>query len=677
MSWLPAFTNWQIAALAAAVAIPALLVLYFLKLRRREMPVSSTILWKKAIQDLQVNAPFQRLRRNLLLFLQLLLLALLILALAKPVANVTPTPGKTTVILIDRSASMSAKSADGKSIRLDEARRRAKELVNAMPRDATAMVIAFDDTPEMMQPWTSDANLLRNAIDRVKPTDRKTRLKLAYQLAEAKLFFIPEQNRSNVEPPDVRVFSDGRALDANELSIKSPVTLERVGDEGGAPNVAVVALSAKRNYERPTQVQVFARLANFGPEPVSSSVELTVDGQPVQTGSSNKVFLLPERWSADQRQKYIASSGNTSPPDSVEFQLDLTESAVVKVEQTRKEGDALAADDAAQVVVPPPKQLSVLLVTDGNYFLELVMRSQPQLAKMDVMSPVAFEENKPKGYDVYVFDRYKPKELPDSGNFMHFGVVPDGLRVKAVRDPNGAPVMLDYPENAATVLDWRRDHPIMRGPSFGHMWVSQSMKLDVPLDSEVLIDGMKGPLVVLHREKGAVHVITAFDILNSTLPIPPDSQHFVLFVYNALEYLAVGSDMDVRQTLEPGSTPRIPRSALMKGAEPIKKLTLIDPNGAKIPLTVPEAGDFALPGLEHVGVYQTDPPIPQYERMAVNLLDANESNLVPSNTAPGGNPDAVEKGSGKVRRDLWRYFVMAGIGMLFVEWWVYTRRVHL
>src|SRR3954451_15199695 len=100
MSWFPHFLSPLAAMVAAGIAVPSLLIFYFLKLRRREMAVSSTLLWKKAIQDLQVNSPFQRLRKNLLLLLQLLLLALLCLALARPVANYTPGAGKMTVILI-------------------------------------------------------------------------------------------------------------------------------------------------------------------------------------------------------------------------------------------------------------------------------------------------------------------------------------------------------------------------------------------------------------------------------------------------------------------------------------------------------------------------------------------------------------------------------------------------
>jgi hypothetical protein len=674
MSWFPAFLNWKVASIAAAVAIPALLVLYFLKLRRREMPVSSTILWKKAIQDLQVNAPFQRLRRNLLLFLQLLLLALLLLALAKPVANVTPTAGKTTVILIDRSASMSALNADGKTTRLDEAKRRAKELVDSMQRGATATVIAFDDTPEMMQGWTGDPALLRTAIDNVKPSDRKTKLKLTYQLAEAKLFFVPDQMRSIVTPPDVRVFSDGKVLDAGELSIKAPVTLERVGNDQTG-NVAIVALSAKRNYERPTQVQVFARLANYGPEPVASSVELTVDGQPVrQTGSVNQVYLYPDRWTDDKRQEESAKAGARKPSESVEFQLDLTESAVIRVEQTKREGDALKADDVAQVIVPPPKQLSVLLVTDGNYFLERVLKSQKQLEKMDTMSPLFYEENKPAKYDLYVFDRYKPRFMPQAGSFIDVGVVPDGLKVKADRDANGAPVMLDYLQYPSSVLDWDRDHPILRGWSMNSLKANETLKLDVPLDAHVIIDGLRGPLMVLDREGKSTHLLIAFDLLESNWPL---QHNYAAVWYNMLEFLAAGSDINVRESYEPGSTPKIARTSLMKGDTPIKQLTLIDPAGIPMTLQVPEGSDFALPALNKVGIYKTDPPIPQFERMAVNLLDSNESNLVPADSAPGGKAEDVQKGTGKVRRDLWRYFVMGGIAMLFVEWWVYTRRVHL
>ena len=122
------FLSPMTALIAAGITVPLLVSLYFLKLRRRRVTISSTLLWKKAIQDMQVNAPFQRLRRNLLLLLQLLVLAALLIALARPTLRGMAQPGDRMVILIDHSASMNA--TDISPTRLDESKKRALELID-------------------------------------------------------------------------------------------------------------------------------------------------------------------------------------------------------------------------------------------------------------------------------------------------------------------------------------------------------------------------------------------------------------------------------------------------------------------------------------------------------------------------------------------------------------------
>src|ERR1700688_1858615 len=75
-----------------------IIALYFLKLRRRPVRVPSTILWRRSLEDLHVNSLFQRLRRNLLLFLQLLMIGLALLALAGPRVNGTTEQGRRFVL---------------------------------------------------------------------------------------------------------------------------------------------------------------------------------------------------------------------------------------------------------------------------------------------------------------------------------------------------------------------------------------------------------------------------------------------------------------------------------------------------------------------------------------------------------------------------------------------------
>ncbi len=112
-------------AVAAGLTIPPLVALYFLKLKRTVRTVPSTMLWKRSVEDLQVNAPFQRLRGSLLLLLQLLVLIAGAIALGQPMFQTAERHEDNIIILIDQSASMDVLESSGRT-RLETAQEQAK-----------------------------------------------------------------------------------------------------------------------------------------------------------------------------------------------------------------------------------------------------------------------------------------------------------------------------------------------------------------------------------------------------------------------------------------------------------------------------------------------------------------------------------------------------------------------
>ena len=62
MSWISALGPLQWLMILAVP--PAVLSLYFLKLKRRELAVPSTLLWRKTLEDVHVNSIWQRLRKK-------------------------------------------------------------------------------------------------------------------------------------------------------------------------------------------------------------------------------------------------------------------------------------------------------------------------------------------------------------------------------------------------------------------------------------------------------------------------------------------------------------------------------------------------------------------------------------------------------------------------------------
>src|ERR687891_1300299 len=90
------------------LALP-LVLLYFLKVRRLERRVPSLLLWDPSLRDREASAFFQRLQRDPLLILQILALAALTVALARPAVTVMGQGARKVVIVLDASASMKAR----------------------------------------------------------------------------------------------------------------------------------------------------------------------------------------------------------------------------------------------------------------------------------------------------------------------------------------------------------------------------------------------------------------------------------------------------------------------------------------------------------------------------------------------------------------------------------------
>src|SRR4029077_15444180 len=107
-------------ALAGLAFVPLAVAFSPLQLRRDERVVPSTLLWQRLLTDVEANAPWQRLRRSLLLLLQLLLVLVLALLAARPFLERPAGFARDLVIVMDASASMAA--SDVAPNRMTEAR---------------------------------------------------------------------------------------------------------------------------------------------------------------------------------------------------------------------------------------------------------------------------------------------------------------------------------------------------------------------------------------------------------------------------------------------------------------------------------------------------------------------------------------------------------------------------
>jgi len=658
-------TWWQWSLLG--LIPPAIIALYFLKLRRQPLSVPSTYLWSRAIEDLHVNSLWQRLRQSLLLFLQLLLIGLLAFTLLRPGWKGTELLGKRFIFLIDTSASMGA--TDTAPTRLDEVKRQVIALIEQMKPENAAMVISFSDVAKVEQPFTNSRRLLRQRVELISQTNRPSDLSEALRAAAG--LANPGQSGDPNNPEDapaaeampatLYIFSDGGvgAVPKFKLGNLEPVFM-RVGEET-QQNVAISSFSTDVNPEKPGQIQAFARIENY------SAAETTVEAS---------LFLNDAL--LDAQKITLPPRGEKGLPGAsgARFEMNNTiESGVLKLVLDTK--DSLAADNTAYAVVNLPRPAKVLVVTPGNDALELALGTDEakkiadvSIAEPKLLETKAYADQAAEGaYDLVIYDQCTPKAMPNC-NTLFIGRLPPTDWV--AKGPRQGPPL---------VIDTDQVHPLTQLVQMGNVKIVEATPLTGPQGTLTLIEADIGPIYAIGPRAGYEDAVLGFELVtftpegkrevNTDWPI---RRSFPVFVMNAVKYLGGVRSSLAAPSIKPG------QPAILRTAVPVPKVQVESPRKDRFDVPRETSNTYIFGRTEELGVYDVREGSGQKvnQQFAVNLFDPRESDLKPKDQVfPGVEGVKAQTAKNQSRQELWKWLLLAAIGVLIFEWYIYNRRVYL
>lgn len=630
------------AAFALALLLPVIVAMYLLRLQRTEHVVSSTYLWRRMVRDVEANAPWQKLRRNLLLLLQLLFLALLILAITRPFTWTEKPAGRTVVLVVDLSASMAAQDAGSTSpvTRLNAAKAQMRQWIADLPAGADVTLIAAAQRPQIVAA-TQDRRQLYANLDALQPTLGGSDLPAALELASAVAARRPDAV--------VGLFSD--FANAESLTAVSGANLQVFALGASDNNQSVSALSLSRAANGAAKT-LFVQVTNYSASPSQRRLTITVGGE-----------------DSDAMALYNAYDLTLEPGGEQTVVADDLPANVTHVQaQLEGDGDILPLDDRAWAVAAAGNA-NMELITSGNRFLETALALLPNQT-VTTVAPADYERSaeRPRGESesetpqLTILDRYVPltATLP-AGNLL-FIAPPASTQLFSITGVLEQPV--------AQAVD--AENPLLRYVRLADVNVLEAARIPLPAWAQPLIvdgreaDGAPPPLLFSGQVEGRRVAVLAFDLRNSDLPLQVS---FPLLLVSLTDWLTTGG----AGVLPTRVYPNQPVSVLLPPA--VSEATLIRPDGSTAQL---------MPGEEHtvqlvtdrLGLYALAWEGKVQGRVALNLFAPQESDLRPG-VAPNfagadiGAEQAVEPM--RARREWWQTFAFVALGLLMIEWFVYYR----
>ena len=686
LSWLSTLGLW---AWVLPVIAAGIVALYFLKLRREPVQVSSTYLWGKTIEDLHVNSLLQRLRRSLLLLLQLLILACAAIAVFRPGVRGETNGQDRLIFLLDRSASMQAVDLEGGVSRFDKAKELIRGRIGSMSDQQTAMLIAFDDRAETVQAFTSDRSRLLLSLDAVTvsnaPTDMLEALRAADGLANprrsSQVGDLNDVQVADASPAELLIFSDGAFQPPADFNLGNLIpNYVAIGSEK-VLNLAITEFSTQTDFDKPGVVQVYGTVANLGTVPGKTEVALEMDGELLD---AELVSLEPGE------EKGLA------------FEISANDSAFLTL--TLSVTDDLAVDNRAYAGLTPSKRASILVITEGNTALEVALETEQiqRICDVSFVSPSfltsdSYRERVNTGEDdLLIFDRCQPLKMPKTNTFF-IGAIPpasvvsvdpelddseEDLSTDDASDDSRFAWGWDAESTPLSIIDINRTHPLLRYLDLFSVLVFSGRPLVVPEGATELLAADTGTVLAVAPREGYQDLVLGFPIVSQSDGGVPEAntnwfaeRSWPVFLFNVLRTLGNASETTAAGSYAPGAIVR-GRLNQLSEERSSESLRIETSSGRKVAFVLRDTLQFETLDTHEIGAYEVRTQEKLLQRFAVNLFNQRESSIAASREITLGYEEVESGNAGLVvRREYWRFVLLVMLALMMAEWWLYNQRM--
>lgn len=477
------------AALFGFFALPLLLIPYLIRKKPRRFVFSSVLLFFD--EESQKSArPLGRIHLPPIFFLQLLLLALLVLALSEPVFSIRPT---SIAMVIDNSASMQALE-DGKS-RLALAKEAAYSFIGEA--DSGSRIDIYVTTPRLEKltaaPFTPAE--ARNAVSAIK----------AYDMGNPPIDYGRTLDRLAREQKYQRVH-----LITDHPARGQTATIRATTVGRPQANLALSGFDVRRSSLADARLEANVQVRNFSDREQKLKVVVKGGGTPL---ASRDLTLA------------AGASVNTR------FE-GLPEHSIFEAEISARDG--LALDNRRFAIAPGSRNLKILAITPRAQ-AALSLKSIPGVS-VDVVAPAAYEKSDRAGHALEIFHYSMPAVLPR--NPALFILPPD----------NNPLVKLGAPLTNAGVSNWRDAHPLTRYVNFNLFRPTYARPFKPQTAGDVAIECPEGVLAFSMERQGARYLVLGFD------PLPYLGRHNLpmsIFTLNFLDWFFESGAGTAQATGEP------------------------------------------------------------------------------------------------------------------------------